>query len=168
MPTISEELEYKIINEIDSKNLMSYSGSRILHYNEKNYNVMGNRLICSSPQDGSIIWSAEIKDAELFDEDGELIKNEDKSRIASMPIVADRRIIISTRNGKIQIYDPNNGKMLQETATGKQFYSSPIVHNGWIYSGTLKGNVISINTKNKNFTGWNSWANDATHNTVVD
>jgi outer membrane protein assembly factor BamB len=136
---------------------MNYSGTRMISYKNKNYNVMGNRLFCSSPVDGKIIWY-----------DALTVKRKDSTQpFATMPVVAGGKIIIGTTDGKIKIYDPETGRLLNEYATEGNIWTQPMVHNGWIYAGTQEGKMVSIDTHDPALTGWDMWNYKPDHNTAV-
>ncbi len=133
---------------------MNHSGSRMLHFKNKNYNVIDSRLICSNPNNGAIIWSAELSK-----------KPEDN---ASMPVIVNDRLIIGSIDGYVRIFNAENGKKLSEFNTGEQICIQPAVNNGIISCGTKNGKIVTIDTKDKSLTGWNQWCIDGGHNTVVD
>lgn len=43
----------------------------------------------------------------------------------------------------------------------------PIVQDGKIFIGTQDGQVICINTRNPELTGWPTWGRDAAHTGIV-
>ena len=87
--------------------------------------------------------------------------------LATAPILAGNKIMVSLRNGSIQFYDPNNGKLLTQFESKAELFSQAVVNNGWIYTGTRGGKLISIDTKNRSNTGWGMWGGKANHNPVV-
>lgn len=148
-----------VINDfykLSASEQMNFCGSRVLHFKGKNYNVMGDKIFCTNPEDGTIIWSAELPD-----------KPEDAKPAATMPIAAGEKIIITTRSGKIIAYDAVAGKQLSRWDTGYKTQTQAVINNGWIYSGTEEGKTISINTGDANLSGWNMFGYDGSHNTVV-
>jgi outer membrane protein assembly factor BamB len=158
---------YKTFSNLTSKNLpqgtsafneMNTSGSRLVNYKNKNYNTMGDKLICSNPDDGSIIWSSQIT-----------IKEPDLTKpFASSPIIAGNKVIITTQGGNIQLFDPSTGKILKEYQSFASTDTSPLVNDGWIYCSSSKGKFISIDTKDKTITGWSMWGGNAGHNTIIN
>jgi len=156
VPELSAPVLYNYSGDMTSAQRMNYCGCQMTHYKGKNYNVMGNRLICSGPDNGSIIWSKEIP-----------VKDNKDKEIASMPVIVSDKLLISTTEGKIQIYDPQNGSLVNEYDTQKPLWMQLAVHNGIIYSSTTNGKMVSVNTGDKNMTGWPMWGKDASHNTVV-
>lgn len=41
--------------------LQSFQGSRVLHFNKRNFNTMGDELVCTDPVSGAKLWSTKIK-----------------------------------------------------------------------------------------------------------
>jgi len=143
--------EYNILK------LMNHTGSRIAHYKGKNYNVMNNCLICSDPTSGKILWKRCI----------ESDVSEDTENLTSMPVLVNGYAIVSTQSGEIHIFEANYGDLVKKYSIGAEMFSQPVVHNGWIYSGSNNGKVNSVNTGMKELTGWTMWSLNAAHNPVV-
>jgi outer membrane protein assembly factor BamB len=138
--------------------VMNFAGTRMVHYKGKNYNVMGNKLLCTSPDDGRILWSSVLN-----------VKRKDSAQAyATMPVIAGGKILIGTPDGKIKIYDPNTGKMTKEYAAGGEIWTQPMVHDGWIYTATHEGKLVSIDTHDLALTGWDMWNYNPRHNTLVE
>lgn len=146
--------DYKTLSSFDQMNAM---GSRILHYNKKNYNTIGGKLVCSNPETGAIIWSVQLAR-----------KGEVSNVVASMPIVTNNQIMVADRYGKITTYNPVTGQLINQYETHSQHTTHPIVFDGWIFAGSKNGKMIAIDTKNKAFTGWQMWGKDGSHNTAVE
>ncbi len=143
--------------KLSASEQMNFCGTRMLNYKGKNYNVMGNKIICSNPDDGSIAWSAEIPN--------KLVEKEKPA--ATMPVVAGGKIVISTLSGQVLTYEPATGKQLNTWDTGSKVETQATINKGWIYSGTEDGKTVSINTGDSKFTGWTMFGYDGSHNTVV-
>lgn len=136
---------------------MNFCGTRIMNYKGKNYNVMGNKIICSNPDDGSVAWSAIIPTT----------TTEADKPAATMPVVAGGKIVVSTLSGQVIAYEPNTGKQLNSWETKNKVETQATINKGWIYSGSEDGKTVSINTGDSKFTGWNMFGYDGSHNTVV-
>jgi outer membrane protein assembly factor BamB len=52
---------YKNVGQGSVSRMQSFQGSRILHYQKKNYSTMGDELICIDPKSGKIIWENKFK-----------------------------------------------------------------------------------------------------------
>ncbi len=155
---ISGKLKVNHPSELSSVEQMNYNGSRVTHFNNRNYQVVGETLFCTHPKTGAIIWQSPVD-------------NKGKAYVgaaASMPVIAGGNILIATGTGNIQLFDAKTGKMIEQWQTESNLYLQPIVHKGWIYAGTRDGKIISIDTKKPlTYTGWSMWTKDASHNPVV-
>lgn len=158
MNQLSAVSTYPNLAELDADFRMNYNGSRILHYKGKNYNVMADKLYCSDPESGNLLWSVNLPGTAITDD----------KPTEGMPIVVNGQILVPTKSGMIQVYDPQSGKLLSEYNTGGTPNNQTIVDNGWIYTGTVEGKLVSIDTKNSKFTGWPMWGLNASHNPVIE
>ncbi|MGE0636120.1 MAG: PQQ-binding-like beta-propeller repeat protein [Bacteroidia bacterium] len=154
---LSSPLFVDDLYKLSANEQMNFCGTRILHYKGKNYNVMGNKIICSNPDDGSVAWSALIPNE----------KTATEKPSATMPVVAGGKIVVSTLSGKVLAFEPANGKQLNVWETNSQLETPATIHKGWIYSGTEDGKTVSINTGDSKFSGWNMFGYNGSHNTVV-
>ena len=143
--------------KLSASEQMNFCGTRMLHYKGKNYNVMGDKIICSSPYDGSVTWSALITNT----------ITEAEKPAATMPVIAGGKIVITTLSGQIIAFDPSSGKQLNSWQTNSKTETPATISKGWIYSGTEDGKTVSINTGDTKLTGWNMFGYDGSHNTVV-
>ncbi|MDD5571665.1 MAG: PQQ-binding-like beta-propeller repeat protein [Bacteroidales bacterium] len=159
VPEIRGKIIYEKMSGESASTTMKFNDSRPVYYNGRNYNVVGNRLICSSPEDGSIIWSV------MFYDPTKVVAENTNSTI--MPVIAGGKLIVASPNGEIQIYNPADGKLIKSFATNANFCTEPVVNDGWIYIGNKNGKLISINTLDKTITGWSMWGLNARHNAVV-
>ena len=137
---------------------MNYTGSRMVNYKDLNYNIMGDKLLCSNPDEGTILWDFSFKS---------FIKDTSQA-FATMPIIAGGRIIIGTAVGKILVFDPISGRLIKDySSDGNIIWTQPMVHNGWIYAATHEGKLISIDTHDPAMTGWDMWNYRPGHNTAI-
>lgn len=143
--------------KLSANEQMNFCGTRMLNYKGKNYNVMGSKIICSNQEDGSLVWSSQIPET----------LTEKEKPVATMPVAAGGKIVVSTLSGKVMAFDPSTGKQLNTWETGSKIEAQATISNGWIYSGTEDGKTVSINTHDNKFSGWNMFGYDASHNTVV-
>lgn len=143
--------------KLSANEQMNFCGTRTLHYKGKNYNAMGNRIICSNSDDGTVAWSAIITNE----------KTDTKKPNGTMPVVAGGKIVVSTLSGKVLAFEPTSGKQLNVWETNSQLETPASINNGWIYSGTEDGKIVSINTGDIKFSGWNMFGYDGSHNTVI-
>ncbi len=137
--------------------MQSFQGSRILSYKMKNYNTMGDELICTEPKSGQVVWKNKIK-GDLKTHGGFL---------ATPPVAVDNHIIVATLNGDIAQYEAGTGRLEKRYDLKSKIRFQPVVDNGRIFVGTQDGKVICINTHNPGLTGWPMWGRDAAHTGVV-
>lgn len=142
---------------MDYKIAMNYNANRTVNYNGNNYNFAGSKLVCSKGSDGSVIWTDELAD-----------NNTSEQNTSNIPVVAGGKIIVTTLDGKIKVYDPSSGKVIKEFETDAFLVTSPVVWNGWIYAGSADGKLISLDTKDATYTGWGMWNQNGTHNTAIE
>jgi outer membrane protein assembly factor BamB len=141
-------------NSLGTFELMSYSGPQLSVYQDKFYTVLGGKLICFDPNKGNLLWS------NYLDVDAAY-----KPQAGSAPIFLKDKLILSTKKGKIKVLDPSNGKLIKEYSLNAEPIAEPTVYDGWIYTGTKEGKVISINAKDKTLTGeWLQWNGNGSHN----
>jgi len=131
--------------------LQSFQGSRVLHFNKRNFNTMGDELVCTDPESGAKLWSTKIK--------GSVKKI--GGFLATPPAAAGKWLVLGLTQGQVIIVDPKSGKKSKTIQVGSPVRSQPIVHAGWIYVGTSNGRLVAINTKDKTLTGWTQWGGDA-------
>ena len=149
--------ERKKVMHQDQEATMNYMGSRMIFYQGKNYNTMGNSLICSNPKNGSIIWSKLILPLEAAE----------KSVQLAAPVIIEGYVILGVSDGRIQVYDSKTGKLVSEYKVDGYIKLQPVVHEGVIYAGTHEGKVIRYETGNEKLTGWPMWNQNGAHNTVI-
>lgn len=150
-------MKAKKIDDLQPTEKMNYINNQVVYSNNKNYQVLGKKLVCSDPDDGSIIWSSNIA----------LIESE-SSFTSSIPVVTADKIIIATHEGNIKILKTSDGSLINEYSTGDIYWSQPAVHNGTIFAGTSTGKLVTIKTNDKSITGWEMFGHNAAHNTVIE
>lgn len=138
--------------------LMNYQGSRTSHYKGLNYNVIGNRLICTQLETGAVLWKTDFL-------------NDTKDTInpvASFPIVCAGMITVATQSGKFNFYEPKTGKLLKSFSSDSQLWGQPVMNKGVIYCGTRDGKLVSFDTKDVLLDGVKLWGVSPSHNPVFD
>lgn len=155
---LSSLSSYPDLASLDADFRMNYNGSRILHYKGKNFNVMADKLYCSDPESGNVLWSASLPGKAITDD----------KPTEGMPVVVNGQILVPIKSGMIQVYNPETGKLVKEFDTGATPNNQTIVDNGWIYTGTVEGKLVSINTKDSKLTGWPMWGLNSSHNPVIE
>src|SRR4029079_11963666 len=100
--------------------MQAFVGSRILHYQNANYNCMGDELVNTDPKDGKIRWRVKLK--------GELAKL--GGHLAAPPAVAGGQLFLSTVLGEILQVDPAKGDVSKTYKVGSQTRSQPAIDGG--------------------------------------
>lgn len=144
---------YGNIGQSNVSSLQGFQGSRILFTNGKNYNTMGDELLCSDPLTGKKVWSLKIE--------GDL--NSAGGFLATPPIKAGNSIVIATFGGEVELVNPETGVVTSSYKTGDHIRYQPVVSEGWIYVTTTSGKLIGFNTENIELTGWPMWGANAGH-----
>jgi outer membrane protein assembly factor BamB len=149
---------YGNIGQSNVSSLQSFQGSRILFANGKNYNTMGDELICSDPSTGKKVWDLKIA--------GDM--NSAGGFLATPPILAGQSIVIATYGGEVQLIDPASGKITDTYRTGEHIRYQPVVNQGWVYVTTTSGKLIAFNTDNPKLTGWPMWGANSGHTNATE
>ena len=150
-------MKAKKINDLQPTEKMNYNNNQLVYSNNKNYQVVGKKLVCSDPEDGSIIWSSNIA-----------LTESENSFTSSIPVVSGDKIILATHEGNIKILKSSDGSIIKEYTSEYKYWNQPAVHNGTIFAGTSIGKLVTIKTNDKSLTGWEMFGRNASHNTVVE
>ena len=133
--------------------LQAFQGSRILSFGKRNYNVMGDEILCNDAKSGKKLWSQKLS--------GDM--KAVGGFIGTPPVVAGGKILIGTYAGEVLIIDPDSGKTIQKYKVGSPVRYQPVVQDGSIFIGTEDGKLVCINTQDPTLTGWAMWGGDAAH-----
>jgi outer membrane protein assembly factor BamB len=136
--------------------LQAFQGSRILNYEGKNFNCMGDECLCTDPVSGKTRWTFKLE--------GDLKK--EGGFLAAPPAAAGGQLFLTTLKGEVLQMDPKEGKVTKRYKVGGQLRFQPAIENGKIYVGTQDGKVVCIDTGDKKFTGWPCWGGNAAHSGV--
>lgn len=145
------------VGQSNVSSLQSFQGSRTLHRDGKNYNTMGDELICIDTETGEVLWKNKIE-GDLKSVGG---------FIGTPPLSVGDFIIIATYSGKIIISDAESGKEIESYDIKEPIRYQPVADNGWIYVTSTTGKLHGINTNNKKITGWTHWGADASRSNMV-
>jgi outer membrane protein assembly factor BamB len=133
--------------------LQGYQGSRVLNWGRRNYNVMGDELVCTSAHSGKAQWRCPLS--------GDLKKV--GGSLAAAPVPAGDHLLLATLEGNVLRVDPKTGKVHHRYEIGSPMRFSPAVDGGRIYVGTQDGRVVCIDTGDASVTGWPMWGGNAAH-----
>jgi len=137
--------------------MQAFLGSRILHYNNANYNCMGDELVNTDPSNGKIRWRVKLK--------GDLAKL--GGHLAAAPATAGGQLFIATVLGEVLQVGPEKGDITRTFKIGSEVRSQPAIDGGRIYVGTNDGKVVCINTGDPRYTGWPTWGANMAHTNIA-
>ena len=133
--------------------MQSFQGSRVLHYRGRNYNTMGDELVCTDPKSGKTVWKQKIA--------GDLIKA--GGFLATPPVVVNDILVVATLDGAVERYAADSGKLEKRYRLNASTRSQPAIQDGRIFVGTQNGQVVVIDTQDPKLTGWPTWGRNAAH-----
>jgi outer membrane protein assembly factor BamB len=144
------------LNNVGQDNVWSmqaFQGSRILSMNGRNYNCMGDEVVCTDPETGKELWKHKLE--------GDLTKQ--GGFLAAPPAAAGGQVFLATLHGEVLQLDPAAGKVARTYKLASPTRFQPIIEGGRIYVGTQDGKVVCIDTGDPKLTGWPCWGANAAH-----
>jgi outer membrane protein assembly factor BamB len=145
------------IGQANVSSMQAFQGSRILNWGDRNFNCMGDELVCTDPASGKSLWSYKLE--------GDMKK--EGGHLAAPPAAAGGMLFLVTLDGKVLQMDPKEGKVVKTYKVGHQVRFQPIIDAGKIYVGTQDGKIVCIDTGDKTFTGWSCWGANAAHTGIA-
>lgn len=139
----AQEAMYNI-GQSNVSSLQSFMGSRTLNYMGRNFNTMGDSIVCTEEESGEAIWKVGIA--------GDSKK--EGGFMGTAPVRVGNRILIATFEGDIILYDGLTGDEVRRWKTDENIRVQPIAEDGWIFASTANGKVIAINTEDATIAGW--------------
>ena len=140
---------------------MNHTGNQVTYYKGLAYKMEGNSVICYDSNSWSAKWSFSIDNTNNYD----LFEDQD---IKISPAAFNDMVMISSYSGKIYFLHYQTGKLIKKYDLGDPLFSQAIVHKGRIISGTAKGKVITIDTKDIQFDGWYMLNGSKKHNAAKE
>jgi hypothetical protein len=114
--------------------LQAFHGSRVVHVAGRNYNCMGDELLCSSAASGERLWSIKLS-GNLEDLGGHL---------AAPPVWSNGELFVATVVGDVLEVDAVQGEIKARHAIGSQLRFPPVVAEGRLYVSTQDGKVVCV------------------------
>jgi outer membrane protein assembly factor BamB len=114
--------------------LQAFHGSRVVHVAGRNYNCMGDELLCSSAASGERLWS--IKLSGNLEELG--------GHLAAPPVWSNGELFVATVVGDVLEVDAGQGEIKARHAIGSQLRFPPVVAEGRLYVSTQDGKVVCV------------------------
>jgi len=136
------------VNSVSS--MQGFQGSRVVHLADKNVNTMGDEVIATDNETGTVVWRYKLA--------GNIAQG---GSLGTAPLAAGNHVLLGTLNGEVLRLDPKSGKSTASYPVGSPIRSQPVVADGWIYVGTEDGKLVAINTNDPTITGWSSWGGNA-------
>ncbi len=139
------------IGQMSVSTLQAFQGSRVLTYGQRNFNCMGDEVICTDRASGKSLWKVKLS--------GDLKKL--GGFLAAPPAAAGGQIFLATLQGEVLQLHPDTGKLTKRYKVGSPVRFQPVVVDGRIYVGTQDGKLVCLDTGDKRFTGWPMWGGNA-------
>lgn len=130
--------------------MQGFQGSRVLQMGKRNVNTMGNEVIATDADTGSVLWKETLAGDETAG-----------GALGTAPVPAGNSILFATLEGEVRRLDAGNGKLLHRYPVGGRVRSQPVIAEGWIYVGTEDGRLVAIDTKDASVDGWPTWGGNA-------
>jgi outer membrane protein assembly factor BamB len=141
------------IGQSNVSSMQAFQGSRILNYDDKNFNCMGDEVVCTDPASGKEKWKFKLE--------GDLRK--EGGFLAAPPAAAGGQLFLCTLKGEVLQMDPKNGKLARTFKVGSPLRYQPAIEDGKIYVSTQDGKLICLDAGDAKFTGWSCWGGNAAH-----
>jgi outer membrane protein assembly factor BamB len=140
----------KSIGVSSVSSMQGFQGSRVLQMGKRNVNTMGDEVIATDADSGTVLWKQKLTgDAQAG------------GFLGTAPVPAGNTVLYATLSGEVQQLDAGNGKLLTSYKIGGRVRSQPVTADGWIYVGTDDGRLVAIDTKDKSVDGWPTWGGNA-------
>lgn len=146
------------IGQSNVSTMQGFQGSRVLNMGDRNFNCMGDEVVCTDPATGKKLWNIKLE--------GDLQKL--GGHLAAPPAAAGGQLFLTTLKGEVLQVEPEKGKINKTYKIGAETRFQPAIQGGRIYVGTLDGKVVCINTGDAKFTGWTCWGGNAAHTGVAE
>lgn len=129
-----------------------YQGSRPVASEGRIYSIVGDEMECLDLGSSSKLWTRASKAAGTG------------SRHYNPPALANGKLFLTTREGKIECLARDDGRDLWAFDVGAPMEWSPSVASGRVYAGTVDGQLVSMETGEPGDDGWPMWGGGPGHN----
>ena len=85
-------------------------------------------------------------------------------RVLTPPAVANGRVYVGARDGKVRCFDAATGELRFGLFAGAPLAWQPVVAGGWVYCGAVGGNLVGLRTGDPQDDGWPMWGGGPGHN----
>jgi outer membrane protein assembly factor BamB len=114
--------------------LQAFYGSRLVHTAGRNFNCMGDEVVCSSASSGDKIWTIKLA--------GDL--QELGGHLAAPPVWSDGDLFVATVVGDVLQIDVAKGSVKARHPVGSPLRHPPVIADGRLYIGTQDGKVVCM------------------------
>jgi len=112
--------------------IQAYQGSRIVNVGERNFNCMGDELVCSSTATGARLWKLNLEgDAKKLG-----------GHLGAPPVVAEGDLFVALVIGDVIRVDMRTGMVKSRFEIGSTLRYQPVVEAGRLYVTTQDGKVV--------------------------
>ena len=91
-----------------------------------------NDLTAINKANGDVLWSSAI----------DLGKNASKVKVYA-PVMLNNRIVIALSDGKVLMYEPKTGKLVDKADLGEDLNSAPVAGSGYVLFTTSNAKIIA-------------------------
>lgn len=114
--------------------LQAYHGSRIVNAGERNFNCMGDEVVCTSVATGARIWARKLE--------GDL--EQLGGHLAAPPVLAEGDLFVATVVGKVLRLSLQDGTVKATYDVGTELRFSPVIVAGRLYVSTQHGRIVCL------------------------
>lgn len=147
--------------ELSSVQRMNHTGNQVSIYKNLAYKIEGNYVKCFDANSWKEKWKYLINNKNTYD----LFANKATS---VAPAVFNDMVMASSFSGYIYFLDYETGKLIKKHDLGEPLFSQAIVNKGKLISGTAKGKLITIDTKDTKFDAWPMLNGSSEHNAAKE
>ena len=146
------------VGQATVSSMQAFQGSRILHFADNNYSLMGDELVCNDPTTAKTTWRLALE--------GDLKKS--GGFLGTSPVAAGGSLFIATLDGRLLEVDAQKGKVLRTFALGHPVRMQPAIHDGRAFIGTQDGRLLVIDLGDAKYRGWTTWGGNSQHTGVIE
>lgn len=144
------QMAARMVGVSSVSSMQGFQGSRVLQMGTRNVNTMGDEVVATDAETGSVLWKQKL--------DGDAKRG---GFSGTAPVPAGGTVMYATLAGAVERRDVATGKLVKRYQVGGQVRAQPVLDGGWIYIGTEDGRLVAIDTKDATVDGWPTWGGNA-------